>query len=301
MKKSKTKRLYAILQHIIIVLCLFAIIATVSILVWVVTTMQELMAAPACTYKEPIPEVTTEVQDVNSQNCLYEEHTPNHNINEDNVVVDLPLEAFTTPPETAPQKMYEIGDVEDNISKWCLANENSEAVTLWKLTDEQGCLFIALKNRNDEVLVTFKYEGIDANPTTGWELCNYFFEESKVCDLIDYSFTAYREVGGKNPENVQAQVVVLINRQNCNIYDNTIRGVITESGQYACSKSVVNRWLKDDNYLEKEDLERCFRQTLLVLVGEGLNDVPTDVVYAATKPQGSGIWKVIGKTYYCYL
>ena len=187
----------------------------------------------------------------------------------------------------------------DNLSEWALAYDNADVVmNIWKKTDEYGNLLIALKNEQDEIIVVYKYEGMQSNYNE-WVLS---MEGITSQDICDYAFTAYREVGGRNPKNAQAQVCVLLNRQNCEYaFADTIRGVVTEPAQYSCSWAVVNRKLKSDSFLEKEDLEKCFQQTILVLGGELIQQVPENVLFAATGPQGSGVWQVIDGTYYCYI
>lgn len=204
----------------------------------------------------------------------------------------------TEPEETLPV----IENLQNSVSEWCLENENCEEISVWKMTDREGKLHIALKNSEDQFFVTFKYEDVESEYYDEWTLCDKFFANTTTRDIIDYAFMAYHEVSGRNAKNVQAQVMTAINRQKSDRFPNSIRKVITERKQYACSKSVINRWIKDGNkYLEREDLEKCFRQVLLVLAGELIQEVPSNVVYAATGRQGSGVWMVIDSTYYCYL
>ena len=195
-----------------------------------------------------------------------------------------------------------IENLQNSVSEWCLANEDSKEITVWKMTDRAGNLLIALKNNEDQFIVTFKYEGVESEYYDGWTLCDKFFATITTSDIIDYAYTAYHEVSGRNAMNVQAQTLTFINRQKCEIYPNSARGVITQGGQYACSRNVVNRWIKGGNGdIEREDLDKCFRQVLLVLAGELIQEVPSNVVFAAQGYQGSGVWMIIDGTYYCYL
>ena len=198
------------------------------------------------------------------------------------------------------QDIFKIVNYQENVAKWCLNNDNTNAVTLWKRTDTKGNLLIALKSTETDCFVaTFKYEGLATECYNEWTFCNGFFEEVTIQGIIDYSFTAYHEVGGGNPENVQAQIQVLINRQKSPDFPDSIRNVITQKSQYSCAKCVTNRVMKADNFLEEEDLEKCFRQTLLVLSKELIQEVPEDVVFAAKGIQGE-IWRTIDKTIYCF-
>lgn len=192
--------------------------------------------------------------------------------------------------ETRPEEVYE---VQENLSSWFLENESTDTVTLWKKSDEEG-LMISLRNGENESLVTFLYG--DEDIEEDWT-CIY---TTTTQEIIDIAFVAYREVSGDNSEDVQAQIGVLQNRVESENFQNSIREVITARKQYSCKKEVLNRKLKSSNNLEREDLEKCFREVLKVLANEGTLEVPENVVYAATFKQGSGVWKVIDGTYYCY-
>ena len=170
-------------------------------------------------------------------------------------------------------------------------------MNLWKKTDEDGKLVIALKNEKGRFIVSYKIEAIQSNYDE-WVLCAEGITSQDTCDC---AFTAYHEVGGSNPKNVQAQVCVLLNRQKFEkAFADTIRGVITEEGQYSTAENVLDRWLKSKDALEKEDLEKCFQQTILVFAGELIQVVPENVVFAAQGSQGSGVWQDIDGTKYCF-
>lgn len=83
---------------------------------------------------------------------------------------------------------------------------------------------------------------------------------------------------------------VVMNRLKCNYMGaTTIKEVIYTKGQYKC--------LLDGNW-EKPVSERAYKNAEKVLRGE--YDVPENVVFQAEFPQGSGVWKKIGNTYFCY-
>ena len=325
MKKTNHKQKYSLIERIEIAVCIFVAIVAVIILTWSLTisikafSVNEnkqqvtVMKETNPTVEAYIPENETTTNEFVGTNVMLliqttetqripviageeNNYTSKQNLKE-LIHHDDMLAIETTKPEIIPV----IEKVEDNIYEWCLANENDDPISLWKLTDEDGNLFITLKNDKEEVIVTFKYDGIEADCYEDWFLCNYFFEQTTVSDIVDCSFTAYHEVSGNNHENVQAQVCTLINRINCTSYNDSVRGVVTQEGQYSCAENVLDRWLKKDSDTERKDIEKCFWQTLLVLAGELIQEVPTNVVYAAQGPQGSGIWKIIDGTYYCFL
>ena len=316
MTKTNHAPKYSWIERIQIAVWLFVAIVALFILIWVLTTSIKAYSVnekeqQATVMKETNPSLeaytheneTTTNEFVDGNGMLLFQTTESQIIpviageeNNYHLKEMLIAEIETTEPEIVPV----IEKVEDNIYEWCLANENNNPISLWKLTDEEGNLFIALKNDKEEVIVTFKYDGIETDCYEDWLLCNYFVEQTTVSDIVDCSFTAYHEVSGNNPENVQAQVCTLINRINCTSFNDSVRGVVTEEGQYSCAENVLDRWLKNGSDTEREDIEKCFRQTLLVLAGEFIQEVPTNVVYAAQGPQGSGTWKIIDGTYYCF-
>ena len=82
---------------------------------------------------------------------------------------------------------------------------------------------------------------------------------------------------------------VVLNRVNSDLFPNTIKDVVFQQGQYACT------W--DGNYY-KEPTERCWR-----IAEELLNTgsvLPSDVVFQAQFVQGSGVYEQVQNMYYCY-
>ena len=205
-------------------------------------------------------------------------------------VTEPHTEAVTEPVRAPAESVYEIND---NLSAWFLENDSKAPITIWKKSDEEGFM-ISLRNEEDVTLVTFLYG--DEVLQGEWTAV----DTTTTQEIIDIVFVAYREVSGNNPENVQAQVGVLQNREESKNYPNSIRKIITAPTQYSCKNSVLNRKLKSSKRLEKQDLEKCFREVLKVLANEGSLDVPDNVVFAAPFKQGKGVWKKIDGTYYCY-
>lgn len=277
------------------------------------TSQEEILPEDTTTEKTVIPESTmetlprTEVSETVvtgttvskatvSETTVPETTTPKSTDSETAVPESIMPMAETQPTEKAEP----IVNLQKICTEWFLSNESTDVITIWKKWDEEGNLLIALRNQSDEVLCTFLYEGGPAYYEEGWTLCDEYLEEITTRDIIDLSFVAYREVGGGNQENVQAQAFVILNRVKSQCFGDSIRSVITKKGQYSCKNRVLERKLKNDRYTEEEDLEKCFRQILLVLAGEVIEEVPENVVYAAAFKQGSGVWKIIDGTYYCY-
>lgn len=82
---------------------------------------------------------------------------------------------------------------------------------------------------------------------------------------------------------------VVINRVHSDVYPDTIRDVVFQSGQYACT------W--DGNYDRKPEEESVEAAEYLLKHG---SQYPDEVVYQANFTQGSGVYEVIGNMYFCY-
>lgn len=83
---------------------------------------------------------------------------------------------------------------------------------------------------------------------------------------------------------------VALNRVNSPCFPDTLKEVIYQKGQYACT------W---DGNFEKEPDARAWRNASIVLVNGSL--LPDNVVYQAEFKQGSGVHCQIGNMYFCYL
>ena len=297
----KPKQKHSLLERIAIGACLFVSLVALIIIMFVIKIAKHLstidfdeqyitvVEETQSTIKVEIPEYLPEVELL--KNDTTKDYGTEVEIQEINPVIET---------DVKPKKLLPIiKNMEDNLSEWCLANDSTNSISIWKVSDGMGNLLISLRDDEGNFLATFRFEGIDSEYEE-WVRCDYFYDKVTISDLIDYSFVSYHEVGGRNAENVQAQVAVLINRQNHIDYSNILREVVTQNGQYSCAKWVANRWLKSNSYLESEDLEKCFQQTLLYLAGEFIQEVPANVGFAAPWEQGSGIWKVINGTYYCF-
>ena len=82
---------------------------------------------------------------------------------------------------------------------------------------------------------------------------------------------------------------VVINRVHSDAYPDTIRDVVFQSGQYACT------W--DGNYDREPEEESVEAAEYLLKHG---SQYPDEVVYQANFTQGSGVYEVIGNMYFCY-
>ena len=82
---------------------------------------------------------------------------------------------------------------------------------------------------------------------------------------------------------------VALNRVADDDFPNTLKEVIYQKGQYACT---------DDGNFDKEPTDRCW-EIAQELLDKG-SILPDSVVYQSEFEQGSGVYKKIGNTYFCY-
>ena len=82
---------------------------------------------------------------------------------------------------------------------------------------------------------------------------------------------------------------VVLNRVADPRYPNTIRGVVFQKGQYACT------W--DGNYYRQPTARNWANATYLLTYGSQL---PANVIYQSGRRQGKGVYIKTLKHYYCY-
>ena len=117
---------------------------------------------------------------------------------------------------------------------------------------------------------------------------NAFSASSEEISMLEHLCNG--EAGNQSDECQQAVISVVLNRVNSKWYPGTIKKVIFQRGQYACT------W--DGNY-DKKPSKKVKKNVQAVLKGEGIN-VPKNVVYQAQFKQGKGVWKTIGTEIFCY-
>ena len=113
----------------------------------------------------------------------------------------------------------------------------------------------------------------------------------------DYLATAiFKEAGADYVSNETRQYVaeVILNRVASDKFPNTIYGVLTQYRQYGTFYKTGVPLLD----YESAGVDRAYRIANSVLNGK--RDVPSNVVYQAEFPQGSGVWKYIDGIFFCY-
>lgn len=174
------------------------------------------------------------------------------------------------------------------------------------IASQKGTISIYRKNTDSKLLVKLQSNEeskifiVKTNSSTGsndWE----HIGDISVSDILNVAYTAYWEVGGAVAKNVWTQIGVIVNRAQDADFNkgNGILGVLSARKQYSSWNMVKVRKLKANNAIERDDLNKVFQYILDYMSGEAIY-IPNNVVYAATFPQGSGTWKVIDGTYYCY-
>jgi hypothetical protein len=97
------------------------------------------------------------------------------------------------------------------------------------------------------------------------------------------------EVGGVDEEASYLCGSVVINRMNSEKFPNTLEEVIYQKGQYQCSwNGALN---KDYTDLSWEIAEELLTEGTII---------PDNVVWQSEFAQGDGIYKQVGRTYFCY-
>lgn len=108
-------------------------------------------------------------------------------------------------------------------------------------------------------------------------------------DLYVLSHCMYGEAGGHSEKLLSYVGSVVLNRVKHKSFPNTIRGVVFQKGQYACT------W--DGNYNKTPDSLTMRVARNLLANGSVL---PANVVYQAGFRQGSGTYAVVDGVYFCY-
>lgn len=105
----------------------------------------------------------------------------------------------------------------------------------------------------------------------------------------------YGEAGNQDDECQLAVGSVVLNRVKHKRYPNTIKGVIFQKGQYACT------W---DGNFDKEPSKRAWKNAYWLLENElsenPIEIIPKNVIYQAQFEQGSGVYRKIGTETFCY-
>lgn len=119
-------------------------------------------------------------------------------------------------------------------------------------------------------------------------------------DLFCLAVAIYREHGSNvcTDEQRLADGAVIMNRVNSPKFPNTIRGVLMANNAYQGFENGIYFPRVASCSCEIKAVERAYAIAKRVLDGERI--CPSNVYYQAEFGQGTGLWKKIGNTYYCY-
>lgn len=101
----------------------------------------------------------------------------------------------------------------------------------------------------------------------------------------------YAEASSESDEHQQAVASVVLNRMNSDKFPDSIDEVIYQRNplQYACI---------EDGNIDKIPDERAIKNAYYIWDNGSI--LPDNVLYQAEFKQGSGVYKKIGNTYFCY-
>lgn len=101
----------------------------------------------------------------------------------------------------------------------------------------------------------------------------------------------YAEAGSESDEHQQSVASVVLNRMNSDKFPDSIDEVIYQRNplQYACI---------EDGNIDKIPDERAIKNAYYIWDNGSI--LPDNVLYQAEFKQGSGLYKQIGNTYFCY-
>lgn len=132
-------------------------------------------------------------------------------------------------------------------------------------------------------------EPVEAVPENNEDVVEY-----GLYNLTDHELLAriiYCECGNLGEEAMYAAGSVVLNRVKDPRFENTIKGVIFQTGQYAPTWD--GNWEK---FSEPSDVAWEIAEELLVYG----TTIPENVVFQAQFVQGRGVYKQIGNQYFCY-
>lgn len=159
-------------------------------------------------------------------------------------------------------------------------NESQEKINELSFTVEK----LESKLHEQDAHIQSLYELCNKNETEKSASCSYTDEE-----LYILSHVIYGEAGGYSRELQIGVGSVVLNRVKHENYPNTIKEVVFQKRQYACT------W--DGNY-DREPDQQAIDVAIYLL--ENGSQFPEHVIYQAGFKQGKGVYKQIGNTYFCY-
>ena len=129
-----------------------------------------------------------------------------------------------------------------------------------------------------------------------WEYTHYPKEVEETAeetvDTAEVDLLARLIYCESNTLEEEAQIYtgsVALNRVSSDKFPNTLEEVIYQKGQYACTGKLYSITPTKRQYEIAEELLKSG------------SSIPETVVFQSEFRQGSGVWKIIENTFYCYL
>lgn len=121
-------------------------------------------------------------------------------------------------------------------------------------------------------------------------------------ELFCLAAVIYNEAGSDFISDEHQEMVgyVVLNRVNHPAYPNSIREVIEQPGQYSGMSKGVHFFQRGNSQAEENAKARAYEAARRVLENRNNIPIPANVVYQAQGKQGSGVYKKLGNTYFCY-
>ena len=129
------------------------------------------------------------------------------------------------------------------------------------------------------------------NPADVIEKTRKDLKEAEHSNVELLAEVMFHENWNTDPEHLAAYYTgaVVMNRVNSDVWPDTIRDVLYQSGQYSTTRKFFTKELPG------ECLEMAKR-----IIEEGTPDVPATVVFQSMRKQGSGVWQKVNTDYFCY-
>lgn len=121
-------------------------------------------------------------------------------------------------------------------------------------------------------------------------------------DLETLAIIIYQEAGADSiPDYVREYVgCVVLNRVEHPDFPDTIQEVATEKQQWGCLYWTGIQWPERASLPEESHAVERARECAKKLLGTTSRPVPSNVIWCAEFPQGSGTWLYSNGIYFCY-
>lgn len=145
------------------------------------------------------------------------------------------------------------------------------------------------RNIGEEAIKARKIADGTYTSTNEEDVSNIIETESEKKYLL--ARLVYAEARGMSDEHQQAVASVVLNRMNSNKFPNSIDEVIYQRNplQYACIENGAI-----DKVPDEQSVKNAY------YVWDNGSTIPENVLFQAEFMQGSGLYKKIGNTYFCY-